>query len=340
VSSAAQYYPAFAPRFAALLAALPAGRLVVIGHARPDGDCIGAQVALARVLRALGREVVCANPDPVPRRLQFCVGDTPFVLGANLGAGDWTALFVDCADLARAGDRLSARFPAPFASFDHHLSNPGFATHNLVDPDSAATCEILAGLCSDQGLALDPTAATALYAGIATDTGQFRFHSTTRRTFLLAAELVAAGARPAEAAAELYERESRGKLKLLEHFLASFQFECGGRVCIGVLPAGSYEGTGTQPEDIEGMVDYARGIDGVDVGVLIEERAGGIKASLRAKDPACRVDRVAALFGGGGHACAAGLNVKGGTPAGFRAQLLAALAAQLAVVDAARNITP
>jgi phosphoesterase RecJ-like protein len=340
VKPAAPHYPAFAPRFAALLAALPAGRLVVIGHARPDGDCIGAQVALARVLRALGREVVCANPDPVPRRLQFCVGDTPFVLGTSLGDGDWTALFVDCADLARAGDRLSGRFPAPFACFDHHLSNPGFAAHNLVDPDSAATCEILAGLFSDQGLTVDPTTATGLYAGIATDTGQFRFHSTTRRTFLLAAELVAAGANPAEAAAELYERESRGKLKLLERFLASFHFECRGRVCIGVLPAGSYEGTGTQPEDIEGMVDYARGIDGVDIGVLIEERAGGIKASLRAKDPACRVDRVAAIFGGGGHACAAGLNLKGGTPADFRAQLLAALTTALAALDAARTKAP
>ena len=333
-------YPAFAPRFAALLEALPAGRLVVIGHARPDGDCIGAQVGLARVLRARGREVLCANPDPVPRRLHFCVGDTPFVRGASLPEGVWTALFVDCADLARAGDRLAARFPVPFASFDHHLSNPGIATHNFVDPDSAATCEILAGLFADQGLAMDATTATALYTGIATDTGQFRFHSTTHRTFLLAAMLVEAGARPAEAAAELYERESRGKLQLLQRFLASLQFVCGGRVCVGVLPAGSYAGTGTQPEDIEGMVDYARGIDGVDIGVLIEERAGGIKASLRAKDPACRVDRVAALFGGGGHACAAGLNLPGTAPAEFRARLLAALAAQLAVVDAARTNTP
>jgi phosphoesterase RecJ-like protein len=224
----------------------------------------------------------------------------------------------------------------PFACFDHHLSNPLFATHNFVDSASAATCEILAGIFLDAGLPVDATTAQALYVGLATDTGQFRFHSTTRRAFVLAAELVARGASPAAASAELYEQETAGKLQLLQRFLASFRLECGGRVCIGVLPAGSYESTGTQPEDIEGMVDYARGIEGVDIGVLIEERDGGIKASLRAKNPAMRVDRVAAQFNGGGHACAAGLSATGVTLADFRPRLVAALAAQLTAVDAAQ----
>ena len=89
--------------------------------------------------------------------------------------------------------------------------------------------------------------------------------------------------------------------------------ECGGRVCIGTLPLGVFAGTGTTAEDTEGLVDYARSIDGVDIGVLIEERPdGAVKASLRAKDPLCRLDLVAAQFGGGGHACAAGLNLKTG----------------------------
>ncbi|MEI6861529.1 MAG: bifunctional oligoribonuclease/PAP phosphatase NrnA [Verrucomicrobiota bacterium] len=337
MTGAKKFYPDFAPRFASLLAALSPGRYAVIGHARPDGDCIGSQVALARALRASGREVVCVNTDPVPRRLQFCVGDTPFFRAAALPAGDWTALYVDCADLARAGDRLAARFPAPLASLDHHLSNPGFATYNFVDTGSAAACEILAGLLLDAGLPVDATAAQALYTGISTDTGQFRFHSTSRRTFVLAAGLLERGADPAAASAELYERETAGKLQLLQRFLASFKLECGGRVCVGVLPAGTYEATGTNPEDTEGMVDYARGIDGVDIGVLIEERADGIKASLRGKNPGLRLDRVAAQFNGGGHACAAGLNVKGATLATFRAQLTAALSAQIAAVDAAKK---
>jgi phosphoesterase RecJ-like protein len=115
-------------------------------------------------------------------------------------------------------------------------------------------------------------------------------------------------------------------------------FSCGGRVCIGTLPLGVFGDTGTTAEDTEGLVDYARCIEGVEVGVLIEERPDGVKASLRAKDPALRLDQVAAAFNGGGHACAAGLNLKGEAAAGFRERLIAALAARLAA--AAQTVAP
>jgi len=330
-------YPEFYDRFARFLRSMEGRKIVVIAHARPDGDCIGSQVALARVLRALDLDVICANPDPVPRRIQFAVGDTPIVRFDGLPAGDFTAIYVDCADQARAGEKFKARFPLPFANIDHHLSNVGYAEHNFIDVGSAATAEILAGLFLDHHLPIDAQAAQALYTGIATDTGQFRFHSTSRRSFLIVAELMARGAQPATAAAELYERETAGKLQLLQRFLASFRQECGGRVCIGTLPNGIYAETGTSAEDTEGLVDYARSIDGVEIGVLIEEHAGAIKASLRAKDPAYRVDQVAARFNGGGHACAAGLNVKNATIADFQARLVAALTEQIAAVDALKK---
>ncbi|MEY2882057.1 MAG: hypothetical protein RLZZ15_4437, partial [Verrucomicrobiota bacterium] len=174
-------------------------------------------------------------------------------------------------------------------------------------------------------------------AGVLTDTGQFRFNSTTRRCFVLAGELVARGASPVEAGYHLYERETAGKMQLLQRFLASLRLECGGRVCVGTLPAGIFEQTGTTAEDTEGLVDYARSIEGVDIGALIEERAdGSVKGSLRAKAPAFRVDLVAAQFNGGGHACAAGLNLKSGAE-NFPARLVAALAERLAVVDAERK---
>jgi phosphoesterase RecJ-like protein len=111
--------------------------------------------------------------------------------------------------------------------------------------------------------------------------------------------------------------------------------ECGGRVCIGRLPAGIFEATGSTSEDTEGLVDYARSIEGVDIGALIEERPdGSVKASLRAKDPAYRLDAVAARFNGGGHACAAGLNLKHGAQ-DFEARLVAVFAERIAAVDAA-----
>ena len=334
-----KFYPQLSADFARLLTTLAGHKIAVIGHARPDGDCIGAQVSLARVLTSRGFDVLCINADPVPRRLMFLVDGMNFIQthDALKLPDDRAAIFVDCADHARAGERLKLKFPAPVAVIDHHLSNGGFAPANLVDSASAATCEILAGVFFDNGLTVDAQTAQALYTGILTDTGQFRFNSTSRRCFVLAGELVARGASPVEAGFELYERETEGKLRLLQRFLASLRLECGGRICVGTLPAGIFEETGSSAEDTEGLVDYARSIEGVDIGALIEERTGGgVKASLRAKDPAFRVDLVAAQFNGGGHACAAGLNLKTGAE-DFPARLVAALAARLVAVDAAKK---
>lgn len=328
------YYPKFAGRFAVFLHELAGRQVVVIGHQRPDGDCVGSQVALCRVLRAQGIDAVCMNPDPVPRRIKFIVGDTPFFQRDELPAHDRIAVFTDCADHARAGDRVAALYPAPFGCVDHHLSNVGFATHNFVDTGSAATAEVLAGLFLDAGLPIDPVAAQALYTGLMTDTGQFRFPSTSRRVFSLCADLVGFGADPARAGHELYERESPGKLRLLQHFLGSLHFECGGRVCIGILPQGIFEQLGASVEDTEGLVDYARAIEGVDIGVLIEERPGVIKASLRSTASAYRMDAVAGLFGGGGHGSAAGLNCPADL-AGFYPRLVAALNQRLTEVSSA-----
>ena len=310
--------------------ALTGKKLAIVGHARPDGDCIGSLVALARVFRALGYDVICVDLDPVPRRLQFLASDLVFFRPDAVPPGEYSAIYADCADQDRVGEKARARFPMPILSIDHHLSNSGFATHNFMEGSAAATCEILAGVFLDNGLPIDAKTAQALFVGIMTDTGQFRFNSTSRRTFMLAAEMVALGASPSDAGGEIYERESAGKVQLIQRFLSSFKMECGGRVCIGVLPNGIFEETGTSPEDTEGLVDYARSIDGVAIGVLIEERPNVIKASLRSKDPIYRVDKLAAQFGGGGHACAAGLNLKNMTMAEFRPRLLAALEVQIA----------
>ena len=328
------HYPRFAARFAVLLAELRGKQVVVIGHQRPDADCVGSQVALCRLLRSQGIDAICVNPDPVPRRIKFLVGDTPFYQRDEISPEGKVAIFTDCADHSRAGDKIREMYPAPIACFDHHLSNQGFSRFDFVDTGSAATAEVLMGTFLDADLPIDRTTAQALYTGIMTDTGQFRFASTSERVFRLCAELVARGADPAIAGQELYERESLGKLKLLQHFLGSLKLECGGRVCIGILPLGIFEQTGASLDDTEGLVDYARSIDGVVIGVLIEERAGTIKASLRGMESVYRMDTLAALFNGGGHANAAGLNWKGTLPDFYR-QLLAAITQRLNEVDAA-----
>ena len=227
----------------------------------------------------------------------------------------------------------------PLGNIDHHVSNTRYAEMNLIDDHSAATGEILAGLFLDAGLPVDSLSAQGLYVGIATDTGQFCYPSTSRRVFELSGRLLELGASPAGATGELYEKESFAKLELLGHFLESFRLECDGRVCVGILDEEAFRRSGATDEDTEGLVDYARSIEGVDVGVLIEDRPKGIKGSLRSKDPVVRVDRVAKQFSGGGHACAAGLNTTEPFDVLYP-RLITAIGELLEDVDAGRKEAP
>ena len=324
-----KFYPEESPRFAAALEQLKGQKVAVLGHQRPDGDCIGSIVAVVRVLKSLGIEAVGLNRDAVPASLEAFVGDTPLFKAEDFEPNGHVAVTVDSADFKRVGDRLNELFPKVVLNIDHHISNKNYAAENIVIAHACATAEILAGFYLDLGYEIDAVTAQGLYVGIATDTGQFRFPSTTPDTFEIARRLCEHGAKPSEAAYQLYERESFAKIQLLQHFLDSLHLEFDNRVCIGMLENGIYGTTGATIDDAEGLVDYARAIDGVDVGVLIEDRDGSIKGSLRAKDPFYRVDQVAKLFNGGGHACAAGLNVENSSIAEFEPQLIKALGEHL-----------
>ena len=328
-----KFYPEESPRFAQAVESLEGHKVAVLGHQRPDGDCIGSTVAVVRVLRSLGIEAIGLNRDATPATLEAFVGDTPFSLAEDFTPDGHIAVSVDCADFKRTGDRLNELFPEVALNVDHHISNKLYGEVNLVIATACATAEILAGFYLDNGYEIDPVTAQALYVGIATDTGQFRFPSTTPDTFEIARRLCECGAQPAAAAYELYERESFAKIKLLQNFLDSLTMEFDNRVCVGLIENGVYESTGATIDDSEGLVDYARAIDGVDIGVLIEDRAGALKGSLRAKDPKFRVDQIAKQFGGGGHACAAGLNVDDSSIKVFYPQLMAAIGEHLKTID-------
>ena len=217
---------------------------------------------------------------------------------------------VDCADHARVGDELRERFPSVFLNVDHHVSNTKFAEHNFVLSDASATGEILAKFFFDSDLEVDQTTADALYLGICTDTGQFCYSGTNAAVFEVCRKLCESGCNPSMVAHELYEREKPGRIQLLQKFLASFRMEFNDSVCIGSIREDFYQETGTKPEDAENFVDYARSLEGVEIGVLVEDRNGKLKGSFRAKDKKYRVDLLAKQFSGGGHACAAGFNVE------------------------------
>jgi len=296
--------------FSSALAQLAGKSVVVLGHRRPDGDCVGSQVALTRVLLSQGIDARAVNADPVPRTLQKFVVDTPFFRPDEVDGDDVVAITVDCADHKRVGDELAGRYPKVFLNIDHHVSNDGYAEINLVLPEASATGEILAKFFLDNEMTIDSVTAEALYLGICTDTGQFCYSGTNASVFEVCRRLCEAGANPSSVAHELYEREKPGRIQLLQKFLASFRMEFGDRVCIGSIRESYYEETGTSSEDAENFVDYSRSLDGVDIGSLLEDRNGQIKGSLRAKDSRFRVDLLAKKFSGGGHACAAGFNLE------------------------------
>lgn len=304
----ALYFPKHSAAFMKAIEAIKGRPVAVLGHVRPDGDCIGSQVGVARVLRELGFDAVCYNHHKVPANCASFVGDTPFFVDEEGVESSRVAISVDCADHKRLGPVLQEAFPKVYLNIDHHISNSLYAENNIIEGSASATGEILGGILLDNELPIDAVTAQALYVGIATDTGQFRFASTTRDTFEICCHLMERGADPAAAAMDLYERESPAKLALLQRFLASFRYICDGRVCIGIIDKEAWAATGATKEDTEGLVDYARSIEGVEIGVLLEETDGMMKGSFRAKNPVHRVDQLAIQFNGGGHACAAGFN--------------------------------
>ena len=307
------------------LRALVGKKVVVIGHVRPDGDCIGAQVALTRVLRAIGCDAVAVNEHAVPRNQKAFVGNTPFFRPAQIrDLEERTPIAVDCAAQKRLGLTVTQRTGKVAINIDHHISNERFGEDNYIYEAACATCEALGCIFLDNDLPIDAVTAQALYVGIATDTGQFKFASTTQNSFELSCMLMDLGANPANAARELYENEPYSKILLLRAYLDSFQFEFDKRVCIGIIREDAWQKTGASREDTEGLVDYARGIEGVEIGVILEYRKDSVKGSFRAKDNSLRVDLLAAKFGGGGHAAAAGFNSEL-TPDQFYPKMLEAM---------------
>lgn len=323
------YFPEASDTFCNVLEDKLKGRkIAVLGHRRPDGDCIGSQVALCRVLMQNGVNAIAVNADPATRLLEPFIGDTPFSPFKDFHLDGHEAVTTDCADLKRVGSDLSSLFPRPLLNVDHHISNTRFAVENIVIDDTCATAEILAGMFFDLGLEVDAVSAQALYIGIATDTGRYCYPADYTRLFELSRRLCECGANPVDAANNLYEQESFARIKLLQKFFDSMTLECDGKVCIGVIREEDYAETGATTEDLEGVVDYARSIEGVEIGVLIEDRNGTIKGSLRGKGTKYRLDQVAAKFNGGGHAAAAGLNIEADLDT-FSIDLLAELGTRL-----------
>jgi phosphoesterase RecJ-like protein len=230
-----------------------------------------------------------------------------------------SAVIIDCGDLLRIGRIATEIADCPvLLNIDHHATNSGFGHYRLIDPKACASAEIVFRIITALGVSVTPPIAMALYTGILTDTGSFRFANTNRETFSLCETLVAAGANPSDVARHLYGQYSIGRLKLLNKAIDSIEISRNGKLSLMALTQRMLAETGTVPEDVDGMINYARRIEEIDVAVLIREKKNGgspaghnrpFQVSLRSNG-SVDVGAIATTFGGGGHPTAAGFQVK------------------------------
>lgn len=297
-----------------------AERALVVTHANPDADAVASLLVTANLLGRTGAAVIAAVGDgELPENLRFLPGVgrlTPLnklsIEGVDL------VVMVDCADRHRAGPIFEQHQDwfdghLPLANIDHHVTNARFGATNLVDPISAATCEVLARLIDIVGIAVDAADATCLFTGIQGDTLGLRTPSTTSATLRVSANLLDAGADLDTIVDNLYRVKPFTTVKLWGEILATAKME-GPLVWAQVTP-GALRRSGADQSEAEGIVNFIAGSRGALVGALLYQLHGGWRVSLRSIREDVDVSVLAARFGGGGHPRAAGCKLSGGDDA-------------------------
>ncbi len=302
----------------ALEAMASAERVVLTTHVNADGDGAGSEAALLAVLRDMGVEGWVVNPTPYPDLYRFLVHDDARVLEASGEEATRRCreadlcIVVDTAEKARIGRVNPMVGHLPFLIVDHHPSGPdSIVGVSLRDPSAAATGELVFDLVWARGGPWTGELVDGLYVAVMTDTGSFRFSNATPGAHRVAAELVRRGASPDGLYRRVFGQMPVRRLHLLERVLGSLEVSDGGEVAWMTVPANVFRDLNCRSDDLEGFVDYPRGVEGVEVGLLFREiEEGHVKVSLRSNQ---RVDvnALAREFGGGGHVRAAGALVAG-----------------------------
>jgi len=289
--------------------------LILTSHVQPDGDAVGSLVALSRFLGFRGKAVRVINQDPVPETLRF-VADPhhpveayePARHDALIDAAD-AVLLVDNAAPDRLGtmEPVMRRAAERVLCIDHHPSRETPWRRMILDEGSAATAVMIYELLRDYGHTPDRAAAEAIYVGLATDTGFFRFNSTSARAHEIAAELLRLGVDPARIYQQIYERNSLAYTRLLGHALSGVQVFAGGALAVVRLPGELIRSIDAVGVDTSEITTALLAMEGVGIAVLFREiPEGRVKVSLRSKGR-LDVHRLAGEFGGGGHRNASGI---------------------------------
>ncbi len=287
-------------------------KFLITAHVKLDGDALGSELAVYFLLKGLGKEVAVYNQDKTPDNFRFLPGAD--IIRNTLPPQDSfeVAIILDCSELDRVGDEaLRIGTVKTLVNIDHHFSNGGFCEVRLIDPAASSTGELVFRLLTAMKTTITREMATNLYTAIITDTGGFHYGNTGKDTFIAAGHLVESGADPQWISENIYESFPMAKIRLLAKVIQTLSFDCRDRVGSLVIFLKDFEETDALWEHSEGLVDLPRSIEGVEISILYTELPdGNFKISLRSKG-VTNVERVARVFGGGGHVNASGCRIEG-----------------------------
>lgn len=293
-----------------------AREVLTVCHANPEADALGSALGVALAVEQLGGRATPVCADPVPQMYDFIPGLERFRQDPEQGRKYDLIVVGDCGDLERIGpvlERNRQLFESvPIVNIDHHVSNTGFGEVDWIDPQAAATCEMVSLLLPALGVPLtaaDGHIAANLLAGLVIDTANFQHPNSTPRTLRVAAELVAAGAPLYETARRLYRTKPNTQLKLFGLVLARLEAELEGRLVWSVLRQSDFVDSGSTAEEAEGLSDLLSQSASGELIILFKENGADTRLSVRTRDGGVDATRLTGAFGGGGHARAAGATV-------------------------------
>ena len=288
-------------------------RFVVSTHINPEGDALGSALALASLIRRLGRRAVVVTHGGIPKAFDFLPRVAPAFIRPPARFRPEVAMSVDVPVLERLGSMIPMFRRADLrVVIDHHVSNRRFGDINWVDPKAAAVGEMIYRLYRAFRIRPSRGEALCLYASIVTDTGSFRYLSTTPEVLRIAADLVSLGVSPLQVAQDLYECHTASDLKFLGRVLSGLRQAHGGKVAWVEVPRALYRAGRPGSEIMDELVNFPRAVRSAEVAFVLREHVpdGKIRVSFRSKGRV-DVDRIARRFGGGGHMAASGCSVEG-----------------------------
>lgn len=284
----------------------------IVGHVRPDGDCIGSQIGLALALKNEGKSVRCWNEDVVPDKLAFLDPDH-LIEKPKSGQEFDCVIATDCASFERLGKCGAAIGNRKLLiNIDHHQSNTRYGDINWISAREASTGELIFKLLKAASWSITPRIADCLFTAVSTDTGSFQYATTKPMTYNTAGELVKRGANLAKICDEVYQSHPMSRVRLLKHLYNKFRLTHDNQIAYLWLKKKDFARTGADTSESEGLIDHIRDIQPVEIACVFEEIEPDVtRISLRSKTEKVNVNQIANLFGGGGHKAAAGARIVG-----------------------------